>query len=102
MNIPALLRAVIPLGIGIFGLFSVGERLYLINGTQYPRFMAKDLGVVESADLEQLRVSACNGDRLTVYRKTDFWVLRCGYDYFRGHTFITHTDPLGIHSRASP
>ncbi|CAJ0788010.1 hypothetical protein LMG19083_01661 [Ralstonia psammae] len=94
MNTTALLRAVIPLGIGIIGLLSGAERLYLVKGKQYPRFMAKDLGAVEFEGLERLRVSACNGDPLEVYPKTDFWVLRCGYNYFQGHTFISHADPF--------
>lgn len=89
-----LLRAVIPLGIGVIGLFSVADRLYLVNGEQYPRFMAEDVGAVEFDDLNRLQVSPCNGDPLEVYPKKDFWVLRCGYDYFHGHTFISHANPF--------
>ncbi|CAJ0809564.1 hypothetical protein LMG19083_04964 [Ralstonia psammae] len=53
----------------------------------------KDLGAVEFEGLERLRVSECNGELLEVDPKTEFWVLRCGYDYFQGHTFISHADP---------
>lgn len=44
MSTIAVLKAVISLGGAIVGLLVVAERLYLVNGAQYPRFLAKDVG----------------------------------------------------------
>ncbi|WP_247394667.1 hypothetical protein [Ralstonia pseudosolanacearum] len=94
MSTTAVLKAAIPLGVAIVGLLAVAERLYLVNGAQYPRFLAKDVGAVRFDDLDGLRVLSCNGEPLEVYAKTDYWVLRCGFAYFEGHTFISHADPF--------
>lgn len=94
-----MLKAAIPLGVAIVGLLAVAERLYLVNGAQYPRFLAKDVAAVPFDDLDGLRVLSCNGELLEVYPKANYWVLRCGFAYFEGHTFISHTDPFGNLSR---
>lgn len=99
MPIRTVLKAAIPLGVAIVGLFTVAERLYLVNGTQYPRFLARDVGVVRFEDLDELRVASCNGEPVEVYRKTGYWVLRCGFAYSEGHTFISHADPFALSSR---
>ena len=94
MPATTVLKAVIPLGVAIVSLLTVAERLYLVNGTQYPRFLARDVGAVRFEDLEALRAASCDGDPVEVYPKTGYWVLRCGVAYFEGHTFISHADPF--------
>ncbi len=94
MNTTAVLKAIIPFGIALVGLLTVAERLYLVNGGQYPRFLAQDVGAVDQNGLDGLRVASCNGEPIEVYAKADYWVLRCGVAYFEGHTFISHTDPF--------
>ncbi len=94
MSTTAVLKTVVPLGIAIFGLLSVAERLYLVNGAHYPRFLAKDVGAVGMDGLDRLRVTKCGGEPVEVYAKDDYWVLRCGVAYIPGHTFISHTDPF--------
>lgn len=67
------------------------ERFYLVNGSSYPTFLATDVGHVDSKQVEALRVGEqCHDQVLEIYEKTDFWILRCGYSYFDGHTFISH------------
>ncbi|WP_052321801.1 hypothetical protein [Ralstonia sp. A12] len=90
------LKATIVLGVAIAGLFVVAERLYLVNGAQYPRPLATDVGAVRFEDLDGLRVGSCNGEPVEVYPKTGYWVLRCGVAYSAGHTFISHTDPFAL------
>lgn len=94
------MKAAIPLGVAIVGLLTVAERLYLVNGTQYPRFLARDVGAVRFEDLDELRAASCHGEPVEVYPKAGYWVLRCGVAYFEGHTFISHTNPFDVGSRA--
>lgn len=94
MSTTAVLKAAVPLGIAIVGILSVAERLCLVNGVHYPRFLAKDVGAVGFDGLDRLRVSACGGDPVEVYAKSSYWVLRCGVAYIPGRTFISHTDPF--------
>ncbi|RAA04939.1 hypothetical protein DOT66_23695 [Ralstonia pseudosolanacearum] len=67
MNATAVQKALIPLGIAVFGVFTVAERLYL----EYPRVLANDVGTVDQNSLDGLRVALCNGEPLEVYAKTD-------------------------------
>ena len=91
-----MLKTAIPLGVALVGLFAVAERLYLVNGAQYPRLLAKDVGAVRFEDLDALRLASCGGEPVEVYPKTGYWVLRCGVAYFNGHTFISHADPFAL------
>lgn len=76
----------------IIGWFLItAERMYLVNGSSYPTFLATDVGHVDSKQAEALRVGEqCHDQVLEIFEKTDFWILRCGYSYFDGHTFISH------------
>ncbi len=94
MSTISVLRAAISLGVAVVGLLVVAERLYLVNGAQYPRFLAKDVGPVRLDDIDRRRGFSCNGEPLEVYAKTDYWVLRCGFAYFEGNTVISYTDPF--------
>ncbi|WP_426400978.1 hypothetical protein ACN9M1_27790 (plasmid) [Ralstonia sp. R-29] len=94
MRATTILKAAIPLGVAIVSLLTVAERFYLVNGTQYPRFLARDVGAVRFEDLDALRTESCHGEPVEVYSKTDYWVLRCGLAYFEGHTFISRTNPF--------
>ena len=95
----AVLKAAIPLVIAVVGLLTVAERLYLVNGTQYPRLLARDVGAVRFEDLDTLRAASCNGEPVEVYPKSGYWVLRCGMAYFEGRTFISHADPFALSAR---
>ncbi|HCM7206548.1 TPA: hypothetical protein N3202_004481 [Salmonella enterica subsp. enterica serovar Typhimurium str. D23580] len=70
------------------------ERVYLVNAPSYPRFLATDLGNVGAARVAELRKTACKDDPIEVYAKNGFWVLRCGFAYYQGHTYISHSDPF--------
>lgn len=80
------------------GLLLTAERLYLVNGATYPTFLAEDLGSIDANTLEYLHKTHCSGEPMEIYRKRDFWVIRCGVAYLEGHTFISHTDPTGLTS----
>jgi hypothetical protein len=75
-------------------LLVTGERVYLVNAASYPRFLATDLGNVDAARITELRKTACKDDPIEVYPKNGFWVLRCGFAYYQGHTYISHSDPF--------
>jgi len=100
MPATSVLKAAIPLGVAIVSLLTVAERLYLVNGTQYPQFPAGDVGAVRFEDLDGLRAASCHGEPVEVYPKAGYWVLRCGVVYFEGHTFISHTNPFDVVNRA--
>ncbi|WP_196303110.1 hypothetical protein [Ralstonia solanacearum] len=89
-----VIKTVVLGGIAIIGILSVAERLYLVNGSYYPRFLAKDVGAVGFDGLDRLRLSACGGEPVEVYSKSAYWVLRCGVAYMPGNTFISHADPF--------
>ncbi|MFV8598604.1 hypothetical protein [Ralstonia pseudosolanacearum] len=99
MPISTVLKSAIPLGGAIVGLLTAAERIYLVHGTQYPRLLARDVGVVRFEDLDALRAASCNGEPVEVYPKTGYWVLRCGMAYFEGQTFISHADPFALSVR---
>lgn len=70
------------------------ERLYLVNGTTYPRVLARDLGAANYATLDKLRADQCKGQTMEIYSKADnLWVIRCGFGWYEGHTYISSTDP---------
>jgi hypothetical protein len=78
----------------VASLLVTGERVYLVNASSYPRFLATDLGSVDAARIEELRKTACKDEPIEVYAKNGFWVLRCGFAYYQGHTYISHSDPF--------
>lgn len=73
-----------------------GERVLLVNGPTYPKYLAEDLGNIDASILEYLHRTHCKGEPMEIYRKRDFWVMRCGVVYLEGHTFISHTDPTAL------
>ncbi|MBA9846847.1 hypothetical protein DEE89_12110 [Ralstonia pickettii] len=78
------------------GLVATLERLYLVNGSSYPSFLAEDAGNLDEVGLAKLRATSCKDESVEVYKKDDVWVLRCGFAYYQGHTYISHTDPMGV------
>lgn len=83
----------------VVGLLVTAERLCLVNARIYPHFLATDLGNVDTARLQELRKSSCKDDSIEVYPKRGVWVLRCGFAYYDGHTYISHTDPFEAYRR---
>jgi hypothetical protein len=82
--------------VGVF--LAVGftvERLVLVNAASYPQALAQDLGSVDRAGLKHLRATACKDDPIEVIPKDGVWILRCGFLYYQGATFLSHTDPVG-------
>lgn len=78
----------------IGGALSAVERLYLVNGSSYPRFLARDLGAASYATLDKLHAGECKGQMMEIYGKADDeWVIRCGFNWYEGHTYISSTDP---------
>lgn len=82
----------------LVGLFLTAERVYLVNGATYPPILAEDLGNIDAKNLEYLHRTYCAEEPMEIYRKRDFWVVRCGFTYLQGRTFISHIDPMGIPS----
>jgi hypothetical protein len=77
------------------GVLATLERVYLVNGSSYPRLLAEDVGNVDEAGLAKMRATTCKDEPVEVYKKDEIWVLRCGFAYYQGHTYISHTDPMG-------
>ncbi|WP_322075481.1 hypothetical protein [Burkholderia cenocepacia] len=78
----------------IVGLLLNGvERIYLVNGDSYPRFLARDAGALNYEGLDRLHKTQCQHEFMEVYQKSDFWVIRCGMMYLQGHTFVSSTNP---------
>jgi hypothetical protein len=77
-------------------ILSTVERLYLVNGSSYPRFLAHDLGAANYSTLENLRLNQCKGQGMEIYGKRDnLWVIRCGFTWMEGHTYVSTTNPYG-------
>ncbi len=75
-------------------LLNTAERVYLVNADSYPRFLARNLGTADMHTLERLHAKECKGMGIQVYEKTNYtWVIRCGFDWFGGHTYISNADP---------
>lgn len=70
------------------------ERLVLVNAPTYPRFLATDLGDGGIERVQALRKSVCKDDSVEIYPKKEAWIVRCGFAYYPGHTYLSHTDPL--------
>lgn len=81
----------------VLGVLATLERVYLVNGSSYPRFLAEDASNVDEAGLAKLRATTCKDDAIEIFEKGETWVLRCGFAYYQGHTYISHTDPMGGH-----
>ena len=72
--------------LGVFAIWMVfmsvamAERLYLVNGSDYPRWLATaELGHVDVAKLKELRATECAHEPVEVWRKQGYAVLRCGF-----------------------
>ena len=80
------------------GILSVIERLYVVNGNSYPRWLAQgELGRMNDADLLSLRATECKHEPIEVFQKEGFFVLRCGMMLFERSTktFIADSVNLG-------
>lgn len=70
------------------------ERLYLVNGDSYPRFLAKNLGTADMHTIDALRAKECKNTGIDVYEKAgNVWVIRCGFSWLDGKTYISNADP---------
>lgn len=77
-------------------LLNSAERVYLVNGSSYPSFLGRDLGAADYKTLDRLHENQCKGDGMEIYGKADGkWVIRCGFLWLDGHTFISSTNPYG-------
>ena len=89
MKQPNQFRALLKISIAvIFGIALLGglERLYVVYGHGYPRWLAAgELGDVDMADMLELRQTACK-DPIELFPKDDFVVLRCGFSWFEPAT----------------
>ncbi|EMP3151668.1 hypothetical protein WDX82_005125 [Salmonella enterica] len=96
-------KAVRALGYAYLAFFFIGiaaalvgglERLYLVNGDSYPRFLAKNLGTADMHTIDALRAKECKGESIDVYEKTgNVWVIRCGFSWIDGKTYVSNADP---------
>jgi hypothetical protein len=81
----------------IFGALTLNtvERLYLVNGESYPRFLGQGLGDVDFQVVTDLRDQYGS---LDIYQKRagekDIWVIRAGFGWLDGRTFISDTNPV--------
>lgn len=95
-----LSRAII-FGVAAFllvGLLSTIERVYLVNGKTYPRWLARgELGRVDDAALGRLRATDCKNDPIEIFQKDGFVVLRCGFAWYEPSTktFIADSYDFG-------
>lgn len=77
-------------------LMNTAERLYLVNGQSYPRLLARDVGAADKATLDNLHRNQCKGELMEIYgKKGGLWVIRCGFSWVGGHTFVSDTNPYG-------
>ena len=85
-----LLSVAIVVGVLAFmlaGLLFTIERVYLVNGKTYPRWLARgELGRVNDAALDRLRGTECKDDPIEVFQKDGFVVLRCGFAWYEPST----------------
>lgn len=80
------------------GLLSTIERVYLVNGKTYPRWLARgELGRVDDAALGRLRATDCKNDPIEIFQKDGFVVLRCGFAWYEPSTktFIADSYDFG-------
>lgn len=89
ITLPAVLLAA--------ALLVTAERLVLVNSQTYPRFLATDLGNGGIARVHALGKSACKDNLIEIYPKKDVWIVRCGFTYYPGRTYLSRTDPLAVY-----
>ena len=84
------LSIAIMVGVSAFMLVAVLstiERVYLVNGKTYPRWLARDeLGRIDEAAIDHLRATECKNDPIEVFQKDGFVVLRCGFAWYEPST----------------
>ncbi|MDN7527679.1 hypothetical protein [Burkholderia orbicola] len=74
----------------------VAERVYLVNGSSYPRWLARDIGAANYAELDRLHGTECKGESMEIYgKRSSQWVIRCGFTWMGGRTYISSTNPYG-------
>jgi hypothetical protein len=76
-------------------IFIAVERYYLVDAQGYPSILAKPLDLKQGESALRLREGECKNDVIYSFRKAkDIWIVRCGFDWFTGSTYITHSDPF--------
>lgn len=70
------------------GVLATIERVYLVNGKAYPRWLADgEVGWVDDAILTKLRATECNNEPIEIFKKDGgLVVLRCGFAWFASPT----------------
>ncbi|WP_206159482.1 hypothetical protein, partial [Staphylococcus sp. EG-SA-21] len=90
-----VVKTAIICGVSLACVFNVLERLYLINGSYYPRILGVDVGAIDYQALGTLRRDRCPDEPLEVYQKqAGTVVIRCGTQWLFGHTFISSVNPF--------
>jgi hypothetical protein len=82
----------------VIGLLSVIERVYVVNGSSYPSWLASGkLGDVDDAAVDHLRATACQNKTIEIFQKDHFVVLRCGFAWYEPstRTFIADSYNFG-------
>lgn len=97
----------IGVGLGVAALLLAAlvaqERLLLVHGRTYPHWLARDLGTLDAAALDRLRQTDCHRHRLEMFEKDDgAWVLRCGFTWLEGRTFLSTPYPAGSPASGTP
>lgn len=76
-------------------VLNTAERLYLVNADSYPRFLARNLGTADMHTIDRLRANECKDHPVEVFEKKNYtWVMRCGFSWIDGHTYISNADPF--------
>ena len=87
----------------LLGVISVAERLLLVHGSTYPRWLAS--GSFDSLSPEmmsRLRKTYCDATGVEVMEKPNQWVFRCG-DFLPGSkTFLVARSPANDQLVNSP
>lgn len=82
----------------LFGVMAVSERLYLINGSSYPNWLATELsGSWNTVQNQDVVRKSCHGrGGVEVLNKADGRaVLRCGFSWAPGNTFVANASVEG-------
>ncbi|HEY8095832.1 MAG TPA: hypothetical protein VIE65_07010 [Methylobacter sp.] len=82
----------------IFSGLEFIERLYVVNGSSYPKWLATaelDKSMVGWKNLMPLHDRECNHQPFEIYEKANGqYVLRCGLAWHESKTYIANFDPL--------
>lgn len=81
----------------LVNVLSVFERVYLVNGKNYPAWLATEqFESIDNAKLNELRNSYCKNESLELFEKEESVVVRCGLAWYMPSTktFIAKSHSL--------